>query len=207
MPTSMPYETGRGFASEKFERTPFNNPVVNAQGNYTSNASQSHSNMFLLEKCFHEADAAKQTSYAGSHAAMTESLGQSLSIYSGISVNMSRNTMSTSSFTNHVSRSVPPTQDLGGSFSIPTTRHVGSSRGKAPSTQVGNSKLQTPLQKATRNVQRELVVKLVRTCRAMFRILQEVLTRMRSSLACRDKDLMDPFMTFLEKWLLESLLA
>ncbi len=144
----MPYETGRDFAPEKNERAPFNNHGVNTQGNYFSNASQAHSNMSILEKHFHEADAAKQASYMGSHAAMSEDPGQSGSIYSGRSVNMSRKTMSTSSFTNHVSRSVPPTQHLGAYFSIPATQHVGGSREKATSKQVGNSKLQTPLQKA-----------------------------------------------------------
>jgi hypothetical protein len=155
MPTSMPYETGRGFAPEKFERTPFNTHGVNAQGNYSSNASQAHSDMSLLEKYFHEAEAAKHTSYAGSHVAMSEGPGQSGSVHSGSSVNMSRKTMSTSSVTDRL-RSVHPTQDLGGSFSIPATQRVGSSRGKAqssiPSTRVDGSMvprvIETPLQKA-----------------------------------------------------------
>ncbi len=154
MPTSMPYETGRGFAPEKFERTPFNNHGVNAQGNYSSNASQAHSDVSLLEKYFHEAEAAKHTSNAGRHAAMSEGRGQSGSVHSGSSVNMSRKTMSTSSVTDRL-RSVPPTQDLEGSFSIPATQRVGSSRRKAqssiPSTLVDGSMvhhiIETPLQK------------------------------------------------------------
>lgn len=133
MQTSMPYETGRGFVPEKFERNPYNNHGVNAsQGNYSSNAPQAHSDMSLLEKYFHDADAAKPQSEAGrSDHPMSEA-----SKYSESSVNMS-----TSSFTNQASRSIPATQFVGGSQSIPA-------RAKAPSTQGGNSKLQTPLQKA-----------------------------------------------------------
>jgi hypothetical protein len=138
----MPYETGRGFAPEKFERTPYNTHGVNAsQGNYSSNVPQAHSDMSLLEKYFHDADAAKPQSEAGrSDHPMSEGVGASGSRQSQSSVNMSPNTMSTSSFTNQVSISIPATEIIGGS------------RGKAissiPATQGGNSKLQTPLQKA-----------------------------------------------------------
>jgi len=74
MPTSMPYETGRGFPPEKFERTLLNDHGVNtSQGNYSSNAPQAHSDMSILEKYYHEADAAKPQSYAGhSNATMHE---------------------------------------------------------------------------------------------------------------------------------------
>ena len=125
MPTSMPFETGQGFAPKKFERTPYNNHSVNAsQGNYSANASQAHSIMSLLEKYFHDADAAKPQLEAGrSDNPMSEA-----SRYSESSVNMS-----TSSFTNQASRSIPAA-DI-----------IGTSRAKAPSTQGGNSKLQTPL--------------------------------------------------------------
>jgi hypothetical protein len=128
MQTSMPYETGRGFALEKIKRTPYNTHGVNAiQGNYSSNAPQAHSDMSLLEKYVHDADAVKPQSEAGrSDTPMFEA-----SRYSESSVNMS-----TSSFTNQASRSIPAT-DI-----------IGTSRAKAPSTQGGNSKLQTPLQKA-----------------------------------------------------------
>ncbi len=49
----MPYETGGGFALEKFEENSYNTHGVNAsQENYSSNAPQAHSDMSLLEKIF-----------------------------------------------------------------------------------------------------------------------------------------------------------
>ena len=118
MQTSMPYELGRGFAPEKFERTPFNEHGVNVQGGYASNAPQAHSDMSLLEKFFHdEAAANKPPSYAGSAAQMSEGPGPTASMHSESSVN--NRAMSTSSITDHLrSRSVHPTDIIGGPSSF-----------------------------------------------------------------------------------------
>jgi hypothetical protein len=101
MQTTMPYETGRGFAPEKFERNPYNIHGVNAsQGNYSTNAPQANSDMSMLEKFFHDADAAKpQAEVDCSDQPMSEGAGASGSGHSQSSLNMSPNTMSTFSFT------------------------------------------------------------------------------------------------------------